>query len=88
MITICEHDSKYLQAEGWTIGAYWSQPGISGHYYLHDEHAPDGIRVRETPCSDDSLYDGQDDDEPFVGPSGGHSTATDAMLDRMESAED
>lgn len=83
MARIYKGDTKYLLEEGWTVGAHWSEPGMSGHWYLHDEHAPDGIRVHETPSSDDSLRDDQDEDEPFVGPSGGHSTATEALLDRL-----
>lgn len=82
---IYERDQQHLTAEGWRVGAYWSRPGQSGYWYTHDEHAPDGIQVQETPSSDDSLVDYQDDDMPYVGPSGGHSTATAALLDRIAS---
>jgi hypothetical protein len=83
MVRIYDGDRKHLTFEGWRVGAYWSVPGMSGYWYTHDEHAPEGIQVQETPASDDSLHDGQDDDEPFVGPSGGHDTATAALLDRI-----
>jgi hypothetical protein len=78
-VTIYDGDRDDLRAEGWEFGAYWSEPGSSGYWARSNEHHPEWIRLRCTPCSDDSLRD----DDGFCGPCGPVDSATEALLDRV-----
>lgn len=81
--TICENDLDALRAEGWTVGAYWSQPGGSG-YWLTSPDETVSAEVCCTPCGDDSLSD----DEGPIGPRGPCDTISEALEARIAATEE
>lgn len=72
-------DLDDLRAAGWETGAYWSGPGASGYWIRHPDECPEWTRVAVSPAGDDSISD----EGGYVGPSGGHDTATEALMDRL-----
>jgi len=77
MTKLYEGDLETLRDEEWEIGGYWSEPGVNGYYIRHDDEHPAWLKVRVSPCSEDSLQD----EEGFVGPHGAADSATEALLD-------